>query len=280
MSIKMGISLLPPYKPRTSLSKNTKNLGGTWFLWTMIESTPSISWPKIRPLISMVQGEFVKMEPEECNSVDKQIILLKTKYLSIRQYNPKKPKKCVFKKLVQAGISGFIYGFYVYDGKNSAELGDGKLVIYRNVHKLLQSCVMIFLATKIIKCSLTGWQRWISYITLDWKDYMLLVQFNWPFARFSSWCRQRLHEKWQRHYGLLLWNQFRNNDWSGSIIAWLVLHQTLLELSQLGCWKDGVERRRWEKTSHVLKMPNNTGKACKVLTWQTCCFHCIGYHAT
>ena len=111
----------------------------------------------------------------------------------------KKAKKCVFKKLVQAGISGFIYGFYVYDGKNSAELGDGKLVIYRNVHKLLQSCVMIFLATKIIKCSLTGWQRWISYITLDWKDYMLLVQFNWLFARFSSWYRQRLHEKWQRH---------------------------------------------------------------------------------
>ena len=170
MSIKMGISLLPPYKPRTSLSKNTKNLGGTWFLWTMIESMLSISWPKIRPLISMVQDEFVKMEPEECNSVDKQIILLKTKYLSIRQYNPKKPKKFVFKKLVQAGISGFIYGFYIYDRKNSAELGDGKLVIYRNVHKLLQSCVMIFLATKIIKCSLTGWQSWISYITLDWKD--------------------------------------------------------------------------------------------------------------
>ena len=51
-------------------------------------------------------------------------------------------------------------------------------VICRNVRKLLQSYVMIFLVTKIIKCSLaTDSQRWISYIT-DPKEYMLLVQFD------------------------------------------------------------------------------------------------------
>ena len=61
MSIKMGILRLPSYK--------------------------------IRPLISMVRDESVKIEHEEYNLVDKQIIPLKTNYLSIRQYNPKKPKK-------------------------------------------------------------------------------------------------------------------------------------------------------------------------------------------
>ena len=49
---------------------------------------------KIRLLISLVQDEFVKIKPEEYNLVDEQIIPSKTKYSSIRQYNPKKPKKC------------------------------------------------------------------------------------------------------------------------------------------------------------------------------------------
>ena len=72
---------------------------------------------KIRPLILIVRDEFVKIEPEEeCNSVDEQIIPSKTKYLSIRQYNSKKPKKWELKNLVRAGIYGFMYDFFVYDG--------------------------------------------------------------------------------------------------------------------------------------------------------------------
>ena len=31
-----------------------------------------------------------------------------------------------FKNLVDAGISGYMYDFFVYDGKNFAELDDGK----------------------------------------------------------------------------------------------------------------------------------------------------------
>ena len=58
--------------------------------------------------------------------VYKQIIALKTKYSSIRQYKPKKPKNSGFKNLVRADISGFMYDFFAYDGKNSAELDDGK----------------------------------------------------------------------------------------------------------------------------------------------------------
>ena len=74
----------------------------------------------------MVQDEFVKIEPEEHNSVDEHIIPSKTKYSSIRQYNPKKPKKWGFKNLVRVGISGFMYDFFIYDGTNSAELDDRK----------------------------------------------------------------------------------------------------------------------------------------------------------
>ena len=40
----------------------TKNFLGTWILWTMVLSD---KLDKIRPLILMVQGEFVKIEPEE-----------------------------------------------------------------------------------------------------------------------------------------------------------------------------------------------------------------------
>ena len=58
------------------------------------------------------------------------------------------------------------------------------LVIYRNVRKLLQSYAMIFLATKTIKRSLTtGSQCWISYISLDRKEYILLVQFDWTVCK-------------------------------------------------------------------------------------------------
>ena len=57
------------------------------------------------------------------------------------------------------------------------------LFTYTNVHKLFQSYAMIFLVTKIINCSLTlGSQGWISYITLDRKEYMLLVQFDWTIC--------------------------------------------------------------------------------------------------
>ena len=68
----------------------------------------------------------MKIEPEEYNSVDKQIIASKTKYSSIRKYKPKKSKKSGFKYLVRADISGFTYDFFIYDGKNPAELDDRK----------------------------------------------------------------------------------------------------------------------------------------------------------
>lgn len=76
---------------------------------------------KIRPLIIAVRNQCIKVEPEAHHSVDEQIIPSKTKFSSIRQYNPKKPKKWGFKNLVRAGASGFMYDFYIYEGKQSKE---------------------------------------------------------------------------------------------------------------------------------------------------------------
>ena len=74
---------------------------------------------KIRPIIEAVRNQCIKIEPEEFQSVDEQIIPSKTRFTKIRQYNPKKPKKWGFKNLVRAGSSGFMYDFYLYSGKET-----------------------------------------------------------------------------------------------------------------------------------------------------------------
>lgn len=78
---------------------------------------------KVRPVIDAVRDCCVLVEPEEFHSIDEQIIPSKTKYSKIRQYNPKKPKKWGFKNLVRAGASGFMYDFYVYDGRDISAPG-------------------------------------------------------------------------------------------------------------------------------------------------------------
>ena len=62
----------------------------------------------------------IKIEPEEVQSMDKQIIPARTKSIGIRQYNPKKPNKWGFKMFVRAGQSSFIYEFSLYSGINGA----------------------------------------------------------------------------------------------------------------------------------------------------------------
>ena len=76
---------------------------------------------KIRPILTAVWNECLKVEPEEYHSIDEQIIPSKTKYTKIRQYNPKKPRKLRCKNLVRVGASGFTYMFYLYRGKESQE---------------------------------------------------------------------------------------------------------------------------------------------------------------
>ena len=59
------------------------------------------------------------MSPEIENSGDEQIILGKTTYSGIRQYNLKKPVKWGFKNFVSSGSSGKMHGFFIYSDKPS-----------------------------------------------------------------------------------------------------------------------------------------------------------------
>ena len=159
----------------------------------------------------MVRDEFVKIESEEWNSINKQISPLKTRYSSIRQHNRKRSKKWGFQNLVCTGISGFMYDFFIYDEKESEEVNDKRFGHLQNMLKLFQSHTMIFLITKRIKGSLTTVsKRRISYINLDQKKYMLSVQFNWTvweifFLMKTKILSLKISSKWQRHYGLHLW---------------------------------------------------------------------------
>ena len=74
---------------------------------------------KVMPVVEGVRQNCLKIEPEECHSIDEQIIPAKTKYSGIRQYNPKKPTKWGFKNFVRAGKSGLMYDFFIYQGAKS-----------------------------------------------------------------------------------------------------------------------------------------------------------------
>ena len=43
----------------------------------------------IIPILTAVRNERLKVEPEEYHSINEQIMPSKTKYIKIRQYNPK-----------------------------------------------------------------------------------------------------------------------------------------------------------------------------------------------
>ena len=70
--------------------------------------------------------------------MDEQIIPSKTKCSSIRQYNPKKPKKWGFKNLVRAGSSGIMYDFFIYEGKSTANNNENDNTDYDHLQKSAQ----------------------------------------------------------------------------------------------------------------------------------------------
>ena len=63
---------------------------------------------KIRPIIEKLNERLRKVPIEESLAVDKQIIQFKGRH-SIKQYNPKKLRKWVFKVFILSGMSGFSY---------------------------------------------------------------------------------------------------------------------------------------------------------------------------
>ncbi len=94
---------------------------------------------KIRPVISSVREQCLKILPEETHSIDEQVIPAKTTYSGIRQYNPKKPHKCGFKNLVRAGASGFMYDFYIFTGKDEVQDSAG----YGHLQVSSSSCQIV-----------------------------------------------------------------------------------------------------------------------------------------
>jgi hypothetical protein len=74
---------------------------------------------KVRQLLDHVLANCQSIEPEEMNSIDEQVIPFKGKSSSLRQYNPKKPKKWGFKVLTRCSTSGLIYNFFVYIGTDT-----------------------------------------------------------------------------------------------------------------------------------------------------------------
>ena len=67
---------------------------------------------KIRPILEGIRANCIKLEPEEGQLLDEQLISGKMKSSGIRQYNPQRAQKWGYKMFVRAGQSGFIPFFW------------------------------------------------------------------------------------------------------------------------------------------------------------------------
>lgn len=71
---------------------------------------------KVRPLLDLLHEKCLNTPHEECHAIDEQIIPTKSR-CPIRQYLPNKPNKWGIKVWARCGVSGFLYDFSVYLGK-------------------------------------------------------------------------------------------------------------------------------------------------------------------
>uniref|UniRef100_UPI00358E218E piggyBac transposable element-derived protein 3-like n=1 Tax=Myxine glutinosa TaxID=7769 RepID=UPI00358E218E len=89
---------------------------------------------KVRPVLEKVRANCLKVEPEENNSIDEQMIPFKGRS-SMKQYIKNKPHKWGIKVFTRAGVSGINYDFEIYTGKgtvaNERGLGVGGEVVLR-----------------------------------------------------------------------------------------------------------------------------------------------------
>lgn len=72
---------------------------------------------KVRPMLDSVVEKCRNITPEECHSIDEQMVPTKARS-SIRQYLPSKPHKWGYKIWARCGVSGIVYDFDVYLGKD------------------------------------------------------------------------------------------------------------------------------------------------------------------
>ena len=156
----------------------------------------------------------------------------------------------------------------------------------------------------LIQKSCSRWHRWF-YVWLFrlWWEKLCRARWweIWSFTemcascykamQWSSWSQKfkKFFDNWFTKFGTIWLNRLRGcppdstkvpvkNGAMDRVV--IISHQTWLELSLLGSWKDGVERRRWETTFHVLKLfIQQCNKSMGVATWRTYCYHCIEYRA-
>ena len=97
---------------------------------------------KIEPILKSLRENCQKLEQEEFQAIDEQIVPAKTKFSGMRQYNPRKPHKWGFKNFVRAGESGMIYDFFFYTGATTAggEKTSARKVVLELCNSMLSGC--------------------------------------------------------------------------------------------------------------------------------------------
>ena len=88
------------------------------------ETKKSTKLWKLKPWLSSLRENFLKVSPEGFQSVDEIMVPFKGKS-SLRQYMPAKPHKWGFKLWGRSGVSRFFYDFSVYEEKaNGQEISE------------------------------------------------------------------------------------------------------------------------------------------------------------
>ncbi|KAH9378961.1 hypothetical protein HPB48_018117 [Haemaphysalis longicornis] len=73
---------------------------------------------KVRPILDLLKENMRKVAPEQCESIDKQIIPFKGRS-TLKQYFKSKPHKWGYKVFTPASSSGIIQDFVIYEGKRT-----------------------------------------------------------------------------------------------------------------------------------------------------------------
>lgn len=73
---------------------------------------------KIRPLLNKMKEKCKRIDQEECQSIDEQMIKYKGRH-NLKQYLPMKRNKLGFKMFTRAGVSGIVYDFTLYVGEGT-----------------------------------------------------------------------------------------------------------------------------------------------------------------
>ena len=74
---------------------------------------------KVKHLLDAIRSNCLKLEQEQNQPIDEQMIPAMTKRSGIQQYLPKKIHKWGFKNFVRAGELGITYDFFIYSGTNT-----------------------------------------------------------------------------------------------------------------------------------------------------------------